>query len=328
MPFFQYDHPSVRLTGRWGAEGAFATATATGAYIEIAFCGEQALLKFDTHENEAPMPHLWLELDGGAKIETALDAYLRIDAKTDGEHLCRIIYKGGPESHARWYAPRSGKISFCGYTALGAGTLPEEVRKTIEFVGDSITEGVLTDADYDTVPRYPDDLSNRAFQDDVCATYAWLLAERFDLRPLFMGYGAVGATKGGNGGVPRASEAYPFCFDGAPVPYGEPDYILINHGANDRDRTEEAYLAGYRDLLDTVTAAHRGATVICLSAFCGVHGAALGRFVGEYSRETGKAIRFVDSAGWVPEEPLHPLRDGHETIAAHLAAELADVLGA
>ena len=29
-------------------------------------------------------------------------------------------------------------------------------------------------------------------------------------------------------------------------------------------------------------------------------------------------IFFVDSTGWISPEPLHPLRDGHKTVAANL----------
>lgn len=44
----------------------------------------------------------------------------------------------------------------------------------IEFVGDSITEGVLIDAE---CTIFTNDQLNRPFEDDVTATYAWLTAE-------------------------------------------------------------------------------------------------------------------------------------------------------
>ena len=70
--------------------------------------------------------------------------------------------------------------------------LPADERKTIEFVGDSITEGVLIDVDfYDKDSDFisSQDQNNRCYQDDVCATYAWQTAEALNLRPIFMGYG-------------------------------------------------------------------------------------------------------------------------------------------
>ena len=41
----------------------------------------------------------------------------------------------------------------------------------------------------------------------------------------------------------------------------------------------------------------------------------------------GENVHFIDSTGWVPVEPLHPLRPGHRTIAEHLAAEIKKILG-
>ena len=112
--FVDYKHESIRLTGRWDTTGAAAVATTTGAYIEFAFEGRMAVARFDVFANATPRLHLWIELDGEAMIEAPIDSYLRIVAKNDGKHVCRIIYKGGTECDRRWYAPLTGKVSFIG----------------------------------------------------------------------------------------------------------------------------------------------------------------------------------------------------------------------
>ena len=192
-----YTHESIRLTGRWDTHDPHcATATATGSYIEFAFAGTMALARFDVMTNATPRLHLWVQLDGGAMIETPIDSYLRVVAPEDGVHVCRIIYKGGTEHDRRWFAPLTGKVSFIGVQVEAPATLPADERPIIEFVGDSITEGVLIDMDY-PLPGDPIsyiDQNNRVWQDDVCATYAWLTAEAMTMRPIMMGYGAVGAT--------------------------------------------------------------------------------------------------------------------------------------
>ena len=33
-------------------------------------------------------------------------------------------------------------------------------------------------------------------------------------------------------------------------------------------------------------------------------------------------VIFIDSTGWIPADPLHPWRDGHKTVAAHLTQAL------
>lgn len=325
-----YTHESIRLTGRWDTSNpAFAETTNPGSYIEFAFSGRMALAIFDIEGNNAdPRLHLWIEVDGGARIESVIDRYLRIVAPTDGVHLCRIIFKSSTEVHRRWFAPLQNKISFVGIDTETPISLPADERKTIEFVGDSITEGVLIDTDFagESQNLFPAESYNRVYQDDACATYAWLTAEALDLRPIVMGYGAVGVTKSGQGRVPAAPLAYPYNFDGSPITRPEPNFILINHGANDRKVSSEEYLAAYGALLDTVRALNPNAKILSLSAFCGAHHEALGSFIEEYNASHGDDIFFIDSTGWIAPEPLHPMRDGHRTIAEHLAKILVGVV--
>lgn len=63
-----FDSPAVRLTGRWGVlDGNRAVATAAGAYLEAAFYGELATLRFDMEGTAHPVPHVWISVDGGAR---------------------------------------------------------------------------------------------------------------------------------------------------------------------------------------------------------------------------------------------------------------------
>lgn len=324
-----YTHESIRLTGRWDTTNpAYAEATATGSYIEFAFEGDMALLRFNIDTNAEPRIHLWIELDGGARIEAPVDRYLRIKAPTFGKHICRVIYKGGTENDRRWYRPLTGKITFEGIDTETPIPLEADTRKIIEFVGDSITEGVLIDENYfgDSEKVFYIDMLNRIYQDDVCATYAWLTAEALNLRPIFMGYGAVGVTRVGMGMVPKASDAYPYNFDASPITRPTPDVVMINHGANDRSRTAEEYFEGYEKLLDTVRSMNPSAKIVILSAFCGAFHEELAEFVEKYNTKNGDSVSYIDSFGWIPKEPLHPLRDGHKTVSEHLIPLLADLI--
>lgn len=324
-----YTHDSIRLTGRWDTTSPeVAVTTATGSYIELGFTGRMAVLRFDVTGNaNPPLLHLWIELDG-VRIEAPIDYYLRVRAATDGAHTLRVIFKGTIETKQRWCAPLESKISFLGADVEDVAPLPEDNRPIIEFVGDSITEGVLIDDDFagDATPPYEKGQYCRPFQDDACATYAWLTAEALNLRPVMMGYGAVGVTHGGNGSVPKAQDAYPYNFEGSPVTRPTPDVIVINHGANDRSKPVEEYVAGYRQLLDTVIAMNPKAKIVCLSAFCGGHHEALGELVAAYNAEHGTSVSFVDSFAWVPVEPLHPMRDGHKIIAENFVPLLREII--
>ena len=313
----------VRFTGRWVMEAERATATAVGSYFELAFTGRFLRLFFDVTDCIQPFPHLYLSVDGGARIESALSPVICVDAGTEGAHTVCVIYKSANEDHARWCAPLAGKVCFCGFAAEGVGTLAPDTRPVIEFVGDSITEGILTAADLPEV--YPSYKDNMVYRDDTCATYAWQIAEALELRPVIMGYGAVGLTKGGAGGVPAVTAAYPFGFADAPVDT-DPDIVVINHGANDIRAQVSVYLAEYEKLLDLIRAMHPRARLVVLSAFCGYAHTELGETVQAYNQKHGTEILFIDSNGWIPRQPLHPLRDGHTVIAEKVVPLLREFL--
>lgn len=317
--FLDINSKSVRFTGRWDTSGTAAVTTAPGGMIEIAFRGRAAVLKFNTEMNMQPYPHLWISVDNGAKTEVPVDRIIRIEAASEGEHLIRVIYKSAVEIQHRWHHPLIGKLCFEGAEADGAGELPEDNRKIIEFIGDSITEGVLIDAFYQFEAN---DQFNRPVQDDSTATYAYLTAEALGMKPVIMGYGAVGVTRGGCGSVPKAAEAYPYNFEGSPAKSQGSDIIVINHGANDRGNTAEEYTSEYIGLLRTVREINPNAKIVVLTAFCGVYPKELKAAVDRFNAENNDCIGFIDTDGWLPPDPLHPLRDGHKTAAERLTAEL------
>lgn len=314
--FYSYKNECFTYTGRWSECENAETTTAPGSYFEFKFKGKTALLKFDMTWNAHPYPHLWIIVDNGIKTEATAESFIHIEAQEDCVHSVKIIYKSAVEMHQRWHYPLIGKISFLGVDVCELLPAEKPNKKTIEFVGDSITEGVLIEENLQD--GFTNDQFNRVFQDDSTATYAALTAKNLDLIQLNMGYGAVGVTHGGAGGVPSADEAYPYCFAGYKVEYPSPDYILINHGANDMYDTAENYLCKYKKLIDVVREVNPTSKLISLSAFCGAHATELGEFIEKYNSENGTDILFINSTGWVPVEPLHPAKDGHAIIAEKL----------
>jgi hypothetical protein len=319
-PFMFYcaDNPLIRYTGRWAPFKEGMATTAPGAFLELSFTGRLATLHFDVETLTLPFPHLWLELDGGALIEVPVDRYLKISAKEDGPHRLRIVYKSARETASRWKHPLQGYVLFLGFDANEALALPKDPRKRIEFVGDSITEGVLIDPHY--APNRENDQYNRPYQDDALGTYGALLAKKLDLVPINVGYGAVGVTKGGCGGVPSAPALYDFCFEDAPYNAPPADFVLINHGTNDRHQSPELFTECYKELLDLVFLRNEKAKVIVLVPFCGAFQKELKALVPAYCKEKGKEILLIDTEGWLPPEPLHPLREGHALAAEKIEA--------
>lgn len=324
-----YSHESVRLTGRWKQSGDCAVTTAPGAYLEFAFSGDMAVVRFDTSINQEPRLHLWIQIDGGDMTEAIVDSYIRIRTRIAGPHICRIIYKGGIEQTGRWYAPLTGALRFLGIQVNHPIRISPDLRPIMEIIGDSITEGVLVDTDCcgGTHLLYETDALNRPYQDDVCATWGWLTAEALGYRPFIMGYGAVGITKSGSGRVPAAPDSYPYFFYGEPLEgIPEADVVIINHGANDGGHTPEEYSAGYMRLLDEVRERNPKAEVFAVSAFCGRQKDTLEKLVADYNADKKTRVHFINGSEWIPPVPLHPGRAGHRAVATQLVPLMRNIL--
>lgn len=324
MNFYKFDDKSVRLIGRWGAYRGNVAATANGAKIEIAFRGTMAILRFNMLENAPCVPHLWISVDGGAKVESAVQRYIRVECEEDAAHIITVIMKSSVEPQHRWYAPLVAKVEFEGYEAEKSADLPANDKKIIEFIGDSITEGVLIDDTYR--PDVNSDGLNRPFQDDSTATYAYITAKNLGLEPIIMGYGAVGLTHSGQGSVPETNISYPYCFDGAPISH-TPDYIVINLGTNDRwtEETRANLPAKYKELLGLLTRMQRQAKIAAMIPFVNCFGDEIKSVVNEFNEENGTDIKVIDTVEWLPAEPLHPLRNGHKIAAEKLTPILKEI---
>ncbi len=323
--FIKYDDPSIRYTGRFGQFRTWhndsIAATACGSYFELAFGGRECVLNFCTEFSTESYGHIWISVDGGARVEATISRFIRLRAERDGDHTVKVIYKSSVEQQHRWHTPLVGKLAFLGYEADRAGILAPDDRKTIEFVGDSITEGVLIDADR---RQHTDDQFDRPWQDDAAGTYAFLTAEALGLRPYIMGYGAVGATKSGCGGVPKAALAYPYNFEGSPVTYPSCDIIVVNHGANDRGNP--SYADEYTNLLKLIRERNPKSTLVSLSPFCGCFDELLPDVIESYNKKYNDNVVYISTHGWIPAEPLHPLYDGHRIVAEHLAERLSRLI--
>lgn len=321
--------PYIRYTGRWNVSESEAVSTANGSYAEFAFSGECAVVEFGIDHCTVPFPRVYISADGGADIEVPLDKFIRISAPggnsipaEDGEHTVRIILKGSVELQNRWLHPLEAAVAICSIEADAFLPLPEDSRPVIEFLGDSITEGISIDVER----RFAHYGGSRdmVFWDDSTAGYAWLTAKALNLRPVIMGYGCLGTTRMGAGNIPDVCESYPYYSDGCPMESADADFIVINHGTNDRSADRETFFRQYRRLLEVVRARNPQAKIIALTPFCGALAEEICEIVDAFNRETGDDVFYISTAGWIAPEPLHPTREGHKTVARNLAAILRD----
>ena len=310
------DSPRIRYTGRWNIGASESVSTANGSYAEFAFSGECAVIEFGIDHCTIPFPRVYISVDGGADVEVPIDKFIRISAE-DGDHTVRIVLKGSVELQNRWLSPLEAAVSIRSLEAGAFLPLPEDNRKIIEFLGDSITEGISIDVER----RFAHYGGSRdmVFWDDSTAGYAWLTAKLLGFRPVIMGYGCLGTTRMGAGNIPDVCESYPYYSGGCPMESANADVIVINHGTNDRGADPETFAKQYRRLLEIVRARNPEAKMIALTPFCGALAGEIRGITEKYNHECGDHVYYIDTTGWIPPEPLHPTRDGHKTAARNLA---------
>ncbi len=307
--------PYFRYTGRWLLENESAEATANGSYFELAFEGETVLLSFDVATCAAPYPHLYIQIDGGAKAAVGLERYIRLSAG-EGKHTVRVILKGSVETQERWNAPRVSHVVLLGAEADAFWPLPEDNRPKIEFVGDSITEGISIDIDTYT---YPTGQSSMVDWDDSTAGYAWRTAEALDMRPYMMGYGCLGLLRMGAGNVPCICESYAYHSAGNPLPPTDADIVVLNHGTNDRNNPDKAgFIEKYKELLGILRQRNPRARLLALTPFSGSLAKEIKEAVEAYRQESKDTVYYLDTTGWISPEPLHPTREGHKEVSRRL----------
>ncbi len=304
----------VRYTGRWNILDTAATSTANGSYFEFAYSGECAVIEFDISDLSVPFPHIYISADGGACVETVLDKFIRISGEDKKHEVC-VILKSSVESQSRWCAPIEAKTALVGIEAEGFLDLPEDMRPTIEFIGDSITEGISIDTGYSNY-RSDDDM---VYWNDATAGYAWRTARLLGFRPIIMGYGCLGTTKGGAGGVPTVAESYKYYSDGYPMESRQADFIVINHGTNDRGADKEIFKKRYFEFLEIVRARNPASKIITLTPFSGCLAEEIKEAAKSFNEAKNDDVFYIDTTGWITSEPIHPQRGGHKAVSEKLS---------
>ena len=305
----------IKYTGRWNVKENIAESTANGNYFDFSFKGDTAVIAFDTTRFDDPIPHIYISVDDGAKIASPVDKYVRISCDS-GSHTVRVIMKSSMEAQQRWYHPLESRCSLLGIDADEFLEMPEDNRKKIEFIGDSITEGIAID---DNPDSYYANEGSIIYSGDSTAGYAWLTAEKLNLRPYIMCYGGLSITRFGNGNVPNVRNSYPFYSDGCPMESINADYIVINHGTNDRKADKEVFKREYFEFLRTVRDRNKNSKIISVTPFPGCLAKEIEESVTKYNKEFNDDVFYINSAGWVTPEPLHPTREGHKIISEKLA---------
>jgi lysophospholipase L1-like esterase len=314
----------IRFEGRWHRQSPDGPAVTVnpGSLFRLRFTGESCRLLFDTRRNVTPVPHLWVRLDNDAWREVAVIAEVDLTARGTGSHTLQVVFKGADERQSRWDPPLEADVTFIGLTLAPGGRLldpPDEPPLSIEFLGDSITEGVFVNGTGEARPEV----------DDARRTYAFQTGKALGASLSIVGFGLIGITRPGNGGVPDALEAFSYVYGGQLKDRFRPRLCVINLGTNDSAAPSDLFSVRYAAYLRLIRGDYHEALIVCIRPFNGAHADDIRRTVQRRRADGDPRAFYVDTTGWI--DPARDTTDGlHPNVAGHTraAGRLTDALRA
>jgi lysophospholipase L1-like esterase len=289
--------PNIVYVGRWTTTSTAATPNWTGAYFTTRFTGTTVRVKARDAVN------FYASIDGGADVFYAGvrgTVNLTPTPLAAGTHALRVSY-------------RSGDTVFLGLTLdPGATTVrPPLSTKLIEFVGDSITAGALTDK-------------------LAMSAYGWVLGERLGVSHTQIarsGYCLVSAS----GCVGQRTQFFQTASTGT-TPWDFTRYqanaVVINLGTNDIGHgvTGPTFQSTYTDFLRAIRTKYPNAVIFVMETF-------KQRYVAETQAAVRAVadpnVRYVNTEGWLTVGADYEDTDGHPNEAGHVkvANRLAPLVG-
>jgi lysophospholipase L1-like esterase len=313
-----------QLYGRWDVTKAGKAVTVnSGSHVTATFHGSGVSAKFDITSNTGNRPTVSFKIDGGDWVEKEIGATLELATNLPvADHTVALFVRGMNENEARWTPPLVASTTFLGFEVAGGNIVktarPERMK--IEFLGDSITEGVALHG------QGPQGQTTPNWRTDGPRAYAALTALAMNAEWRQVGFGRQGLTIGGNGGVPKAQDALNWFYSGVPRDDWQPDLVVINQGTNDRGAGGQTFAPLYLSFLGVVRTAYPSAKIAALRPFVGDYGAEISAQVAARKAAGDANVFYVDTAGWTAQgdftDGLHPNANGSVKISEKLVTAL------
>lgn len=314
--------------GRWDLTHPDKAVTVnSGSHVTASFNGTGISAGFDTSGNTGNIPTVSFKIDDGALVEREIAPTLELAAGLPAAlHTVTLFVRGMNETEARWTPPLVASTTFLGLTVAGGNIVPtpRPVRLKLEFLGDSITEGVNLHS------MGPQGQTSANWRTDGPRGYAALTAMALGAEWRQVGFGRQGLTIVGNGGVPKAQDAFNFFFAGVPRDDWQPDVVIINQGTNDQGAGGATFAPLYLAFLGELRAAYANAKLVALRPLIGAYGNEIQAQV-QARKDGGDAkVYYIDTAGWTAPadftDGVHPNQSGSVKIQGKLVMALQPIL--
>jgi lysophospholipase L1-like esterase len=310
--------------GRWDlTKPGKAVTVNSGSHVTATFHGSGVSAKFDIAGNSGNRPTVSFKIDGGDWVEKEISASLELaSGLAVADHTVALFVRGMSEFEARWTPPLVASTTFLGFEVAGGNIVktPRPERLKIEFLGDSITEGVALHA------KGPQDQTTPNWRTDGPRGYAALTAMALQAEWRQVGFGRQGLTIGGNGGVPKAQDAFNWFYAGVPRDAWQPDLVVINQGTNDRSAGGETFAPLYLAFLALVRTGYPQAKIAALRPFVGDYGTEVSAQVAARKAAGDAKVFYIDTGGWTAPgdftDGVHPNVSGSAKISEKLVTAL------
>lgn len=313
--------------GRWDLRTAKRAVTVnSGSYILARFSGAGLCASFDVSVNHPPLPTIAWRIDEGEWQEAEVAPTVKLaDGLAQGRHTVMLMARGLDEHQSRWTPPLVASITFRGFTLAKGGKLENALpqwRKpalSIEFLGDSITEGVLVQE------------GRAGVVEGIPHTWPWLSDARMSyvgrtamaLRAAWrqVGFGSTGLARAGNGGVPGALDSFNSFYADCPRDAWQPDLVVVNQGTNEGSMAASEYQPLYARYLTIIRTAYPKAKIVALRPFNGAQEASIKAVVDARHAAGDSSVYYIDTIGWY-NGPIHPNATGSAALAEKLSEAL------
>lgn len=311
--------------GRWDLthQGKAITVN-SGSHVTASFMGSGITAKFDPSGNsKTNMPTVAIQIDDGPVVEKEISGTLELATGLPvAAHSVTLFVRGMNEGDERWTPPLVSSTVFLGFAVAGGSIVqtPRPARLKIEFLGDSITEGVNLHS------MGPSGQTSANWRTDGPRGYAALTAVKLKAEWRQVGFGRQGLTIAGNGGVPKAQDAFNWFYSGVPRDTWQPDMVVINQGTNDGSASGATFAPLYSSFLGLIRTAYPDAKIVAIRPFVGAFGTEISAQVAARKAGGDAKVYYLDTDGWTAPadftDGLHPNQAGSVKIADKLTTAL------
>lgn len=246
-------------------------------------------------------PYFAYAIDNGEMVRQKITER-QIILPDKNKHLITIVIDGMHATEERWNS-ESG-VAFEKINCHG-GTI-EKVsydKKRILFIGDSITEGIMSLG-----------VAGNCEDNSATNSYTWHASMQLGAEPYFLAYGGIGISEKGsftyvseildNLSSTRKANGIPKC-----------DLIVFNIGSNDINITSENFIKEYQSIILDLHERYSHVDIVCMVPINQSHAEDIKQAVADYDW-----CYIVETADWdiVSFDGIHPIGEGCRDMADKL----------